>query len=265
MRPLRDDNTRLLLSGAAAITLHLGIFATMEFGLPASAPSESSAIRVQLEMRTVENVDRRLVEAAPPESMQSDHMRSESAPTDEPPDAEPRPPTQSPTPIEEPPPTEPPPLLEALPKVEPTALVETPLVETPPAERSRIEQSLPSQNMSTGTASSAYEREFAARGSDLFRDTVAPPASPTPSAPELQPERYVEPHYPEAARRGAIEGTVVVHFRVNRRGRVQDPEIRRSSGSDLLDREALRAVRMWRFSRENVGKESVHRIVFRLE
>ena len=97
-----------------------------------------------------------------------------------------------------------------------------------------------------------------ARETDTFRDTV-----PTP--PAIQPERYVEPRYPEAARRSAIEGAVVVSVRIDRRGRVEEVHLSESSGFDVLDREALRAVRLWRFSREEAGRESVHRIVFRLD
>jgi periplasmic protein TonB len=57
----------------------------------------------------------------------------------------------------------------------------------------------------------------------------------------------------------------VISLRIDRRGRVEDVQLSESSGFDLLDREALRAVRLWRFSREDAGRESVHRIVFRLD
>lgn len=46
-------------------------------------------------------------------------------------------------------------------------------------------------------------------------------------------------HYPRQARMRRIEGTVVVYFRVDRQGHVTDGRIVSSSGSDLLDEEAL--------------------------
>ncbi|MDA3948099.1 MAG: energy transducer TonB [Spirochaeta sp.] len=77
--------------------------------------------------------------------------------------------------------------------------------------------------------------------------------------------RYVKPEYPERARRAGVEGTTVVTFEIDRRGRPDEISLEESSGSTLLDREAMRAVQLWRFSRESAGRVSVHRIEFRLE
>jgi len=82
---------------------------------------------------------------------------------------------------------------------------------------------------------------------------------------EFFPTRYLEPSYPEEARRNGIEGTVDVLLTVGRRGRVDSAELILTSGSDLLDNEVLRTVRLWRFSREYEGKQSAHRIIFRLD
>jgi protein TonB len=82
---------------------------------------------------------------------------------------------------------------------------------------------------------------------------------------KLTPIRYREPAYPEEARRNGIEGTVEIRIAVDGRGRVENAEIIQSSGSVILDNEVLRTVRLWRFSRENAGMQSVHRIVFKLE
>lgn len=55
------------------------------------------------------------------------------------------------------------------------------------------------------------------------------------------------PAYPELARRRQIEGTVVLEALVNGRGRVDDLNVHASSGYNLLDDAALRAVRNWLF------------------
>lgn len=54
--------------------------------------------------------------------------------------------------------------------------------------------------------------------------------------------------YPEEARRQGMEGTVHVRVRVNRRGRVEEAAIARSSGNCLLDSAALRTAQTFRFS-----------------
>ncbi len=56
------------------------------------------------------------------------------------------------------------------------------------------------------------------------------------------------PRYPFAARRKGIEGRVVLRVTVLASGRVEDLAVERTSGSRLLDRAALEAVRRWRFA-----------------
>ena len=55
---------------------------------------------------------------------------------------------------------------------------------------------------------------------------------------------YLSNHinYPEAARQAGVEGRVGIKFIVNKNGKVEQPEVMRSSGSPLLDQEALRVV-----------------------
>lgn len=60
-------------------------------------------------------------------------------------------------------------------------------------------------------------------------------------------ERQRKPRYPEAARRGGIEGTAIVKAHVLNDGSVGVAEIRRSSGYSDLDRAALEAIRESRF------------------
>ena len=88
---------------------------------------------------------------------------------------------------------------------------------------------------------------------------------PSMEQPAVQPRRYIPPPYPEAARARGVEGVVVVDIVVGRRGRVEGVELVSSSGSEELDDGAVRAVRQWRFSREDEGRTTRHRFVFRLE
>jgi protein TonB len=85
----------------------------------------------------------------------------------------------------------------------------------------------------------------------------APPPPPPPSkrgpvriggqigAPALL--YRVEPSYPSFAVKAHLEGIVILVAVVDREGKVEDVEVLRSAGP-LLDREALLAVRQWRYS-----------------
>jgi len=55
------------------------------------------------------------------------------------------------------------------------------------------------------------------------------------------------PPYPAQARRRGLEGRVLVHATVAASGECTRAELRRSSGHEILDEAALRAVRGWRF------------------
>ena len=55
------------------------------------------------------------------------------------------------------------------------------------------------------------------------------------------------PQYPMKARRRHLEGTVILEVMVNAEGRVEDLEIKESSGYRILDKAALSSVRNWMF------------------
>jgi len=55
------------------------------------------------------------------------------------------------------------------------------------------------------------------------------------------------PPYPWQARRMGIEGRVVLHVEILQNGNTGRIEIRQSSGHELLDQAAIRAVGDWRF------------------
>ena len=57
----------------------------------------------------------------------------------------------------------------------------------------------------------------------------------------------VSPSYPESARRAGIEGTVILKLQIFENGRADNISISRSSGSQLLDDEAVATIRQWRF------------------
>jgi protein TonB len=57
-----------------------------------------------------------------------------------------------------------------------------------------------------------------------------------------------EPQYPWQARRMGIEGRVVLHVEILQNGGAGRIEIRQSSGHDMLDQAAIKAVTGWRFA-----------------
>jgi TonB family protein len=61
------------------------------------------------------------------------------------------------------------------------------------------------------------------------------------SEPAIKKE--VEPDYPEELREQGVQGTVTVRYTVDENGKVTDAGVARSSGSDVLDDAALRAIR----------------------
>lgn len=56
-----------------------------------------------------------------------------------------------------------------------------------------------------------------------------------------------EPAYPEQARQGGVEGTVVLRIEILENGHAGEVSIAESSGSELLDAAAVDAVQRWRF------------------
>ena len=65
------------------------------------------------------------------------------------------------------------------------------------------------------------------------------------------------PVYPRLARRRGYEGTVLMEVLVSREGRVEALRLLESSGHDVLDREAMAAVKTWLFEPGRMGKEKV--------
>jgi len=79
-----------------------------------------------------------------------------------------------------------------------------------------------------------------------------------------------KPHYPILARNKGIEGRVVVNVLVSAQGTVSTISVGQSSGSRLLDKAAVQAVKKWRFhpvlhNGKGVPSSETVPIVFRLE
>jgi protein TonB len=100
---------------------------------------------------------------------------------------------------------------------------------------------------------------------------VAPsPPAPVTEAPPKAPEPVVEapsfnaaylnnpkPVYPLAARRRGIEGRVLVRAEVQADGSCSRAELKKTSGSELLDQAALEAVRKWHFVPAKKGSQAI--------
>jgi protein TonB len=82
--------------------------------------------------------------------------------------------------------------------------------------------------------------------------------------------RQIDPEYPRNARREGIEGTVDLRFTVKADGKVADIEVVEATPGDTFDREAIAAVRRWRYEprREDgvpVDSRTRVRLEFRLD
>ncbi len=87
---------------------------------------------------------------------------------------------------------------------------------------------------------------------------------------EAVPLETPSPAYPDAARRGNVQGIVIAELRIDAQGRVEFARAAEGSGSRILDDAALAAVKAWRYQPATLGGKPVPsvrrvRFVFRLE
>ena len=68
--------------------------------------------------------------------------------------------------------------------------------------------------------------------------------------------KNIKPAYPPLAYRMRVEGTVTLSVEVLANGRVGGVSVAKSSGSDILDKSALDAVKLWEFSVSGGGDKS---------
>jgi protein TonB len=111
-------------------------------------------------------------------------------------------------------------------------------------------QELP-RNIPVNPAPPYYSNIPAAPPRSAAREQIA--AVPRPALPFVPPRPIsyaagdAPPEYPEEARERGWQGRVVLHVEVSPAGLPQDVRVSASSGYDMLDQAALRAVRGWRF------------------
>jgi len=87
----------------------------------------------------------------------------------------------------------------------------------------------------------------------------APPAPPVEIPPSAS-AGYLKnpaPEYPSLAQRRGWEGTVLLRVHVLANGKPSDIQIQRSSGRDVLDESAVRAVKRWSFVPAKRGDEAI--------
>ncbi len=90
------------------------------------------------------------------------------------------------------------------------------------------------------------------------RKTPASPALETAVAfAGVRYARVFKPEYPRKARRAGWEGTTLLKVHVDHRGRSDQVTVDRTSGFDLLDAAAVRAVRRWKFHPARNGARTV--------
>lgn len=74
------------------------------------------------------------------------------------------------------------------------------------------------------------------------------------------------PMYPNAARKNKTEGCVTLAYKINSSGRTHDIEVVNSSHDKVFDKEAIRAMKKWKFNtpRDNVNMTHYETMVFTL-
>jgi len=225
---------------AAAIALHAGVLFAAQHVL-------KSAARVSVVRDETLLVD---LVATPPPPEPVVVQEPAPQPVAILPDPAPAPPQE----IRPPPPPEPP---ESVNKPKPAAAVPRPL--PPPRPRPPVGEPRPAVP-ETAVARTATPAVAASASRPARPVEVSRRPSSVPRVVERFSARsnaaYFEnppPRYPEAARRAGIEGLTLLRVHVDAAGFTTAVEVKHSSGSDLLDRAALEAVRNWRFQAARIG------------
>lgn len=112
------------------------------------------------------------------------------------------------------------------------------------AVASNQQQSQPvvaSSNQSSSNSSSAGESSNSAQGQGGGGEARL-------FSPSAGGGRFPQPNYPESALRRGQSGRALVFVEVDANGRPKEIRIRESSGHAILDREARRALRRWRWN-----------------
>ena len=144
--------------------------------------------------------------------------------------------------------TAPLPEIPELPEIAPAPAPET-TRETPsrPAAESAPRVSTPSRSGTTGRPASSTPAQGGASNGSGGAATMS-------NASRLAAGRMPAPNYPSAARRGGQTGTVLVEFTVDSSGKVISAHAKKPSPWPILNEEAVRTVRRWKFPPGGVMK-----------
>lgn len=121
------------------------------------------------------------------------------------------------------------------------------------AQQQQAEQAAAAQRAAAQRAAEQLAAEQSTAQQRPAQQTPArpatPPPAPTPAPPsnELRAVSTPAPEYPTSALRAGQSGEVQVEFTVNPDGSVSNARVVRSNPPRTFDREALSAVRRWRF------------------
>jgi periplasmic protein TonB len=117
--------------------------------------------------------------------------------------------------------------------------------------------------LATTTGSSAAAEAADVLPAAASEGTALAAALPAPAPPRTLPRvdaswhGNTPPTYPLRARRSGEQGEVMLDVHVDEQGRVTEVLLKQSSGSAMLDRAAISAVRDWRFQPATIGGEPV--------
>jgi protein TonB len=120
----------------------------------------------------------------------------------------------------------------------------------PPPDLSMSRSQMPDQDLG--------EMAFAVDvGIDM---TGGPDLSAAASDSDVVPIVRVNPQYPLRAAERGVEGWVEVQFTISKTGTVKDPVILNAQPQNIFNREALRAIRKWKYNPKIEDGEPVERL-----
>ena len=137
----------------------------------------------------------------------------------------------------------------------PSVAADWELPQVPSSQQRLLEQTPPAIEMSRPPEASSALAADSSPAEQLPRTQTTPQPRMSLTAPEpagmeaKQPPIFFSnppPRYPELARQRGWEGDVLLRLTIDETGMVTDVTVKRSSGYELLDAAAVRAVRLWR-------------------
>lgn len=121
--------------------------------------------------------------------------------------------------------------------------VEIAAPETPPViQEESGEQTFVAEEIEPKSEPLPNVKDIDAREATIAEETYEPPSS------TVAYYQNPKPRYPSAAKRRGMQGVVELRVLVDAQGNPVEVELQNSSGHNVLDREAMRAVWKWRFT-----------------